>query len=196
MENETKTTKKELSYYIKKYGYYFALAGLLIVLSVAIVLTSVMSNNEEETEQTNSAVISFGLPVLNGTVIKNYSDTQLQYNSVLNIWEIHKAVDFAAEVGTDVLACYDGVVSSIETNFLEGTVIEIDHGDGLKTCYGSLDGNVNVKVGDIVNKGDILGKASNTATGEVETSGEVHFEVWKDGNLVDPSAYMDISTGK
>ena len=79
---------------------------------------------------------------------------------------------------------------------LTGTVVEIDHGNGLKTTYGSLDSNVTVKLGQSVARGDIIGKASNTATAETSTEGEVHFEVWKDGNLVDPASYLDMSTEK
>jgi murein DD-endopeptidase MepM/ murein hydrolase activator NlpD len=198
MENETKNPqKKGLMYYLKKYSYYIALGVLLVILSVAIVLTSVLyGSNEEEVEPTSSTTISFDLPVMNATVLKGFSDTELQYNATSNVWETHKAVDFYAEIGTDVLACFDGTVSNVYTNILDGTVVEIDHGDGLKTTYGSLSSEVKVAVGDVVKKGDIIGKASNSATSEVSESGQVHFEVWKDGSAVDPANYMDISTSK
>jgi murein DD-endopeptidase MepM/ murein hydrolase activator NlpD len=198
MENETKNPqKKGLMYYLKKYSYYIALGVLLVILSVAIVLTSVLyGSNEEEVEPTSSTTISFDLPVMNATVLKGFSDTELQYNATSNVWETHKAVDFYAEIGTDVLACFDGTVSNVYTNILDGTVVEIDHGDGLKTTYGSLSSEVKVAVGDVVKKGDIIGKASNSATSEVSESGQVHFEVWKDGSAVDPASYMDISTSK
>ena len=71
-----------------------------------------------------------------------------------------------------------------------------NHGNGLKTTYSSLDQNTNVKIGDAVKKGDIIGSASNTATSETTDSGEVHFEVWKDGTLVDPSSYLNIGETK
>jgi murein DD-endopeptidase MepM/ murein hydrolase activator NlpD len=200
MENENiQSTKKKTNVkgVLSKYGYYIALAILILMLALAIVLTSISATNEvEETQPTNADVITFTSPVLNPTVLKGYSDTELQYNKTLNVWEVHKAVDFAANVGEDVLAVYDGTVTKLTTNLLEGTVIEIDHGNGLKTTYGSLDSNTQVKVGDTVKQGDVIGKASNTATSEVSESGEVHFEVWKDGNLVDPASYLDISTTK
>ena len=199
MENESTQQKRKntLKSVLSKYGYYIALAVLILLLALAIVLTSVgASQDNDNTVPTNADVISFSSPVLNGTVLKGFSDTELQYNKNLNVWEVHKAVDFAADVGTDVHSAYDGVVTKISTNLLQGTVIEIDHGDGLKTTYGSLDSNVKVKLGDNVKKGDVIGKASNTATSEVSDTGEVHFEVWKDGNLVDPASYLDISTTK
>ena len=189
--------RKNIKNYLKKYSYYIALALLVIFLAVAIIVTSALSEPKvEKTIPTNAGVITFSSPVLNGTILKGYSDKELQYNKTLNVWEIHKGIDFAADIGTDVLAAYDGVVTSVSTNLLAGTVVEIDHGNGLKTTYGSLDSNVPVSVGQNVLRGDIIGKASNTATAETSTEGEVHFEVWKDGNLVDPSSYLDISNTK
>ena len=199
MENENLgvSKKKNMKNYLKKYGYYIALALLVVSLAIAIIVTSTLSEDpKEKTVPTNVEVITFTSPVMNGTVLKGYSDTELQYNKTLNVWEVHKAVDFAAEIGTDVLAAYDGKVTNISTNLLSGTVVEIDHGNGLKTTYGSLDSNVAVKLWQSIAKGDIIGKASNTATAETSTEGEVHFEVWKDGNLVDPASYLDISTTK
>lgn len=195
MENEKIETSKKTNMwgFIKKNAYYIALAILILMLAVAIVVTSALANEEEPAAPTSVETISFSSPVLNGTVLKGYSATELQFNKALGLWEVHKGVDFAAEVGTDVLAAYDGTVKSVSTNLLDGTVIEIDHGDGLKTVYASLDSKVNVSVGDVVKKGDAIAKASNTATGETTGEGEVHFEVWKDGNIVDPSSYLDIS---
>lgn len=198
MENDnSKVSPKKSSFVesIKKYGYYIALAVLILVLAVAIVLTSVNAN-EPQTEPTNAGAIRFTSPVLNGTIAKNYSDTELQYNKTLNVWELHTGVDFVADIGTNVLAVADGTISNISKNLLEGTVVEIDHGNGLKTTYGSLDSNLSVKLGDVVKQGDIIGKASNTATGEVSESGQVHFEVWKDGNVINPANYLDISSDK
>ncbi|HAJ78020.1 MAG TPA: hypothetical protein DCO89_03035 [Clostridiales bacterium] len=200
MENENvQNNKKKISFksVVSKYGYYIALAILILLLALAIVLTSLNGKNDvEEVQPTNAEVITFASPVVNVNVLKGYSDTELQYNKTLNVWELHRGVDFAADIGTDVFACYDGKVTKITNNLLNGTVIEIDHGNGLKTCYGSLDSVASVNVGDIVKKGDIIGKASNTATSEVSETGEVHFEVWKDGALVDPASYLDISTTK
>ena len=197
MEKENKHEQsKGLKYFLKKYSYYFALIGLIVLLSVAIIVTSAVTSKEENSTPTGSTVISFDLPVMNATILKGYSDSELQYNKVLNVWETHKAIDFYAEVGTNVMAVYDGTVTDIKTNLLDGTVISIDHGDGLITTYGSLSSDVNVQIGDTVAKGDIIGVASNTATGETINDGQVHFEVWKDGNLVNPASYMDVTLDK
>ena len=197
MEKE-KNNKNEqgIGYYMRRYGNYLILSSVVFVLLVAIVITSFVSAKSEVEPVNSPAVITFQSPVLNGQIATGYSDTELQYNKALNVWKVHKGIDYVAEIGTNVFCAYDGIVSGVSTDILNGTVVEIDHGEGLKTRYASLDSNTLVKVGDVVQKGDIIGKASNTATAETTDSGEVHFEVWKDGNLVDPANYLDLSSGK
>lgn len=196
MENENQQ-KQGVGYYMRRYGNYLILSSIVFVLLVAIVVTALVSASNTPAEPVNSpTVITFQSPVMNGQIATGYSATELQYNKALNVWQVHKGIDYVAEIGTNVLCAYDGKVTSISTDILKGTVVEIDHGNGLKTTYGSLDANVLVKVGDTVQKGDVLGKASNTATAETTDAGEVHFEVWKDGNLVDPANYLDLSNGK
>lgn len=198
MEKEkSQIENKNFGYYMRRYGNYLILASIVFVLLLAIVVTAIVSGKVENVEPANSpTVITFQSPVMNGQVSVGYSDTELQYNKALNVWQVHKGVDYVADIGTNVLAAYDGTVTSISTDILHGTVVEIDHGNNLKTTYGSLDANTMVQVGDKVLKGDVIGKASNSATGETTEDGEVHFEVWKDGNLVDPANYLDMSNGK
>ena len=198
MENQkTQNQNKGWVYYMRKYGNYITLCSVTFIVILAIVISVIAGNGVQETEPvSNSTVITFQSPVANGQIAMGYNATELQYNKALNIWQIHKGVDYVAEIGTDVLCAYDGTVANISTDILNGTVIEVDHGNGLKTTYGSLDSKTSVKVGDAVQKGDLLGKASNSATAETAEQGEVHFEVWKDGNLVDPANYLDLTGGK
>lgn len=197
MENENQQKNEGIGYYMRRYGNYLILASIVFVLLLAIVVTAIASGGSSATEPVNSpAVITFQSPIMNGQIEKGYNASELQYNKALNVWQIHKGLDYVAEAGTNVLCAYDGKVANISTDILRGTVVEIDHGDGLKTTYGSLDSNVLVKVGDVLQKGDIIGKASNTATGETTEQSGVHFEVWKDGNIVDPANYLDLSNGK
>ena len=62
----------------------------------------------------------------------------------------------------------------------------IDHGNGMKTYYAHMS-KVQVKVGDKVNKGDLLGLSG--ATGRV-TGPHLHFEVRIDGVQKDPMLYL------
>lgn len=171
---------------IKKYGYYAVLALSLTVLTLVVMLTAPTNDDVP----TGGSAIVFLDPVANTTILKEYSDTALLYNQTLNQWEAHKALDFVAPEGADVLAVYGGTVQAIYTNYIEGTVVVIDHGDGLKTLYGSLDSQVQVEEGDTVDKGDVIGVASDSAMNEVSDGAHVHFEVWEDDTKVDPSAYL------
>lgn len=172
----------------KKYGYYAVLAVCLSVLTLVVVLTSPSNDNLP----VGGGAIVFAEPVANATILKGYSDSELLYNQTLNQWEAHKAIQFAAPEGTNVLAAYDGVVQKIYTNYLEGTVIVINHGEGLKTVYGSLDTEVDVEEGDEVKKGDPIGRASASANRSSLDGSQVNFEVWQDDARVDPSAYLTI----
>lgn len=173
--------------FARKYGYYI----LLGVITLALVLTIALTNSATENEQpTNAEAIMFIDPVANATILKEYSEDQLLYNATLNQWEAHKSIDFVAAEGTDVLAVWDGVIESIYTNYMEGTVVIINHGEGLKSIYGSLDSTLNVEEGDEVEKGDTVGTSSTSANAETLDGAHLHFEVWEDGTAIDPSAYL------
>ncbi len=73
----------------------------------------------------------------------------------------NNGVDYSAMAGTAVYACNAGqVVFSGSTDYT-GNMIVIDHGLGLKTWYYNL-GSCDVKVGDVVAKGDTIGTCGNT----------------------------------
>lgn len=193
MEEKQVTPTKKTSF-LKRNAYYFILGTIVLCLALIIGLTSVSKETTNQNDVPVSASkIEFISPVVNATISKNFDADNLQYNSVLNEWAVHKATDYVVAGGESVLACYDGKVESISTNILEGTVITIDHGNNLKSVYKSLDEEVRVQIGDEVKTGQVIGKASASATGETTDTSQVHFEVWKDGSLVDPAGYMQAS---
>ena len=74
---------------------------------------------------------------------------------------IHSGLDFKAKRGTPVMASNNGkVVLAMELNASGKTVI-LDHGLNLYTSYCHLD-TIDVEVGDVVKKGDILGTVGST----------------------------------
>ncbi len=187
------SSKKTAKSFFKKNAYYFVLAGLVLCLALIIGLASVITKpNNQGNVEVNTGKIEFVMPVANATISKGFSATELQYNPALNEWSIHKALDFSVESGANVMACYDGTVVSITKDILDGTVITIDHGNNLKTVYKSLSEDVKVQVSQKVKKGEIIGQASASSSGETTDSSQVHFEVWKDDALVDPAGYIQI----
>ena len=172
--------------------------GGVCALAVAIVGVVAYQSSSKVTLKNNQTVqtsaptaISFIMPIKNGVIIKDFSNTALKYNSTLKQWESHKAVDIKAEDNSDVLAVMAGEVINIENNYLKGTVITIKHNKSLQTVYASLDENVNVKVGDKVKQGAIIGKVSTSAKGESADGAHLHFEVLVDNVKVDPNLYLN-----
>ncbi|MDZ7686891.1 MAG: peptidoglycan DD-metalloendopeptidase family protein [Gammaproteobacteria bacterium] len=98
----------------------------------------------------------------------------------------HYGIDFAGKEGSDVVTVAAGVVVYAGSRSGYGRMVEINHGGGYTTRYGHHK-ELTVKVGDIVKKGQVIGYMgeSGRATGP-----HVHFEVYKNGRVVDPSAYI------
>ena len=178
---------------IKKYGY-LALLGIGVLgLILVIVFTSVPANKNEVTEPVDANVITFGLPVLDATIVKNFNDEKLQFNETLKQYEVHLGMDFAAVANSDVYAVLDGTITEIYNDYLEGTVMVITHANNFKSVYGSLDENVTLKVGDEVKKGDVIGKVSSSAGAELNTGNHLHFELLENDVEVDPAGYLNIT---
>ncbi len=98
----------------------------------------------------------------------------------------HSGVDFAGKAGANVTAVAAGVVLAAGAKGGYGRMVEINHGAGYSTRYGHQK-LLKVQAGDVVQKGEVIGLmgSSGRATGP-----HVHFEVFKNGRVVDPSTYI------
>ncbi|MGE0384839.1 MAG: peptidoglycan DD-metalloendopeptidase family protein [Gammaproteobacteria bacterium] len=100
--------------------------------------------------------------------------------------EFHRGVDFSGPAGTRVLAVAAGVVTWAGYRPDYGHTVEVNHGNGFLTRYSHNRENL-VAVGAKVERGQsiaLLG-ASGRATGP-----HVHFEVERDGIVVNPVPYI------
>lgn len=92
--------------------------------------------------------------------------------------EIHQAIDIAGTgYGSPIYAVTNGVVSEVATRTQDGNYVCINHNNGYYTCYAHM-ARQNVKVGEIVERGDIIGFMGHTGWA---TGTHVHFEVWIGG---------------
>lgn len=98
----------------------------------------------------------------------------------------HRAIDLAAPEGTPVMATNDGVVALAETLYLTGNAIYIDHGMGLFSQYAHLS-KLNVKAGDRVKQGDIIGLVGTTG---FSTGPHLHFTFWAHNVPVNPDLFF------
>ena len=99
---------------------------------------------------------------------------------------MHKGVDFAGSENDDIIATASGVVSWASSRYGYGNLIEINHGDGLKTRYGH-NKTIEVSVGDVVNKGQVIAKMGSTGR---STGPHVHYEILRNNRQIDPRKYV------
>jgi murein DD-endopeptidase MepM/ murein hydrolase activator NlpD len=131
-------------------------------------------------------------PVESVDLINSYT---FYKNNTLDCYHFHQGLDFAAEQGTCVYAVQGGVIESITTaDLLDGTVITIAHDNGLKSCYKFVEANENLKEGDRVEKGDLIGTVAEANGSEYKDGAHLHFEIYSDGKTIDPENYLDIAS--
>ena len=99
---------------------------------------------------------------------------------------VHTGIDIGAAHGTPVKAAARGEV--LFTGWLKGygQVIILDHGGDMTTVYAHLSA-INVREGQVVNQGAVIGRVGNTG---VATGPHLHFEVRINANAVDPLRYL------
>lgn len=99
----------------------------------------------------------------------------------------HKGIDMAGKpIGTPVLAAQAGTVIGAGNVGGYGTLVEIDHGGGLKTKYGHMSALL-VRKGDVVRVGQPIGKVGNEGN---STGPHLHFEVLQNDNPTDPMRFL------
>jgi len=104
----------------------------------------------------------------------------------------HGGVDFAGKVGEPVRAANRGVVALVDTFFLAGNVIYIDHGAGVVTGYFHLS-ETNVAPGDTVERGQTIGLVGQT--GRV-TGPHLHWSARYGSLTVDPLDLIMVTGGQ
>lgn len=98
----------------------------------------------------------------------------------------HRGIDFAAKIGTEIVAVATGVVTWAGPRQGYGSMVEVTHGNGYVTRYAHNARNL-VRVGDHVQQGETI--ALMGATGRA-TGPNLHFEVWHHGRPVDPQRFI------
>ncbi len=132
----------------------------------------------------------FVLP-LGTDILKDYSPDTPSYNATMGDWRTHNGVDFKGVEGDQVKAVAYGKVSLIYEDTLYGTVIEIDHGNGVTAKYCGFNGDtVEVKQGSTVEAGDLLGYLGVVPSEKTDLS-HLHFEIIYNGKNVDPLELMN-----
>lgn len=98
----------------------------------------------------------------------------------------HNGIDFAGKPDSPIFVTADGVVRHAGWVPSYGRAILVDHGFGYSTLYAHTT-DIRVKAGDVVKRGD---KIATMGSSGRSTGTHLHYEVWKDGQAVNPRNYF------
>jgi murein DD-endopeptidase MepM/ murein hydrolase activator NlpD len=108
-----------------------------------------------------------------------------RYHPLLNMRRMHTGVDWAAPIGTPIMASGNGVVEEAKYKGDYGNYVRISHANGYTTAYGHMSRfGPGIGVGAKVRQGQVIGYIGMTGL----TQGpHVHYEVLINSRHVDPS---------
>ena len=119
-------------------------------------------------------------PLKYSRISSGYSNAR--FHPVIGRTTTHLAIDYAAPIGTPILATGDGTVIRASWNGGYGNFIAIRHNDTWDTHYAHLS-KYAIKAGDKVSQGDVIGYVGSTGW---STGPHVHYEMVKNGTKVNP----------
>lgn len=168
--------------------------------------TTVNKTTDPETLALLEEVIKSPLEGEEVTVAKSYydqtADTTTQVNSLF-YYKVGETMYSHESKGVslkdtnnetvNVVAALSGKVASVKDEILKGTVVTIEHENGVETVYTGVY-NVNVEAGDEVEQGAVLGKTGLSQL-EPDSGNVIHFEVLKDDVKVNPETVIDKKLG-
>ena len=125
-------------------------------------------------------------PVINKQLSLLTASYGMRIHPFYRTLQSHQGVDYTVPEGSRVFATADGRVKEIATRSTAGRTIVIDHGNGYETSYSHLLA-VNVRRGQEVRRGDIIGLSGNTG---LSIAPHLHYEVRHNGMRVDPIHYF------
>jgi|SRR5699024_5602900 len=125
-------------------------------------------------------------PIENNDLKRISSGYGVRYHPILKIGRMHNGIDFSANIGANIYATADGVVTTATMQRGYGRIVIIDHGFGFETRYAHMN-KINVRKGQKVTRGHVIGEVGNSG---LSTGPHVHYEIRKNGETVNPINYF------
>lgn len=136
----------------------------------------------EEKEKLLAAIPAIQ-PVANKDLNRIASGFGLRTDPFTKQKKMHWGMDFSAPRGTPVYATGNGTITRADDNSSGfGNHIRIDHGYGYTSLYAHLY-KFNVRRGEKVNRGDLIGFVGSTGRSE---GPHLHYQIYKDGERINP----------
>jgi len=131
-----------------------------------------------------SDVFIGGRPLDTGWIASRFGQRPDPFTGKLSF---HAGIDFTTgKSGAEINTVAAGVVTWSGPRSGYGLMVEVNHGNGFTTRYAHSE-KLFVEVGDVVSKGQNIALVGSTGR---STGPHVHFEVYKNGRVVDPAAYI------
>lgn len=121
---------------------------------------------------------------IDGEILKDFSNSALQFSQTYGDMRLHTGLDIKAELGATVKSSASGTVTATDESALFGKTVTIDHGDGIIIKYCGLE-NVLVSTGKKVNMGDPIAVVGSIPS-ECADNSHIHLEATKNGEVVSP----------
>lgn len=189
----------------------FLIVCLVSIVSLSDNKTNTVSKTSDGFTYVNDYIFDNYYPVVNQeekltkpytsekvSIYKNFYDKDAteeeQKNSIIyheGIYMQNSGVDYKSDEQFDVVSSLSGTVTNVTDDTLLGKTVEIRNSSEIIIVYQSL-GEVLVKKGDNVTQGQIIAK-SGTCTLNNDVTNGLHFEMYKNGSVINPEKYYDKS---
>lgn len=180
-----------------------------LVVIVSLFLSIEVIDEKENLTYVNGSILDEYVPVVNvdETIRRPFTDDKVvignnyydydsteeeQTNSILyheNTYIQNTGINYKSDDTFDVISILDGEVIEVEEKELLGKSVTIRHDNELISVYQSL-GEINVKKGDKVTVGQVIGKSGSCSL-ITSSSNNLHFELYVNGTIADPENYYN-----
>lgn len=127
---------------------------------------------------------SIQMPV-DGTLSSYYGE---RIDPLTKTLKFHRGIDIDAEKGSLIKAALPGEVIEASNEKTYGKYVKIMHENGLISVYAHCS-HLLVEKSQKVNQGEVIARVGDTGAA---VGAHLHFEVWNDGESIDPMSLMDI----
>lgn len=183
---------------------------ILMVIALMVMSTTLIYKEEEQDDLTyvSDTVLDNSVPVISTedvfilkpfnsdkvTITSNYynyqAESSSQENSIVRYDDTYlqnSGITYSSSEDFDVVSVMDGTVTKVYNNDLLGNIVEITHDKNIVSVYQMLK-DVSVKVDQKVSKGEVIAKSGTCKL--ATTNYNLHFELMKEGTIVDPNGYI------
>lgn len=153
-------------------------------------VTNVPDNRNDSVTTTTEAPkkVYYAFP-LGNKITREYSKGEIVKNKTTDDWRTHNGVDISGAKGEEVKAVCDGVVTQLEHSEVWGTVVTVDHSNGIIAKYCGLEKGSTVQPGDEIKAESKIGVLGEIPIERADGT-HLHLEMYKDGVTVSPSSYL------